>query len=157
MTGSIFTTGATITNLGTMTLSGSTIAGAFDNQGTVTVLGGTASSITGAVTTATGSMLRLNGNTSNDANLTVTTGFTNNGLAQRNQRAGDTDITGGLMIADQAKTQVPRHERHDAALGPDSMRLVKSAPVRVNVAFHKIKEFTSRPKIFIVSGPEVGL
>ena len=81
--GSTFAATGTLTHAasGTLTLNGSTVSGALDNQGTVVARG--LSSLNGAVTTGTGTTLRVLGdNAGFNASLTVATGFTNNGTIE---------------------------------------------------------------------------
>ena len=73
--------GSTFAATGTLTLNGSTVSGALDNQGTVVARG--LSSLNGAVTTGTGTTLRVLGdNAGFNASLTAATGFTNNGTIE---------------------------------------------------------------------------
>ena len=85
------TINAALVNQGTVSLQGSTLNGAFNNQGTLvaasTISGdgaggsyyiGAYSTINGALTTGTGSTIRVQPNST----LTVANGFTNNGLIE---------------------------------------------------------------------------
>jgi hypothetical protein len=83
-----FTTTAGLTNQGTLNIAQSTIAGPINNQGLVFAVG--SSAFTGAVTTTTGSILRMQGQPNNGTGaLTVSNGFTNLGTIEL------TDITAG--------------------------------------------------------------
>ncbi len=79
-TSSVVGTG-TVVNAGTITLSGSSIALGLDNQGLL--ISSATSSITGALMTSVGSVLRIGAvDGSGTATLTVANGFTNNGAIE---------------------------------------------------------------------------
>lgn len=76
-----FTTGGTFTNLGEVRLNGGTLDGALANDGTLVTHG--PAMLTGAVTTSGSSLMRVEGSASGgEANLTVSSGFTNQGTIE---------------------------------------------------------------------------
>lgn len=82
----------------TLTLTGSTLNVALDNQGTVQATPGT-NLLNGVVTNANGALLRLNGN-NGFADVTVASGFTNAGTIELTGTswAGRLTVASGLLI-----------------------------------------------------------
>ncbi|MCC6652957.1 MAG: hypothetical protein IT348_17515, partial [Candidatus Eisenbacteria bacterium] len=89
-----------ITNDGTLTSTGTSVAQALANNGSLIVI--SASSQNGAFTSGAGSLLRVLGNASFNSALTVANGFTNNGAIELTSSGAATSatltVTAGTLV-----------------------------------------------------------